>query len=135
MTVGGFSDHQNKTRDTDRYSENYFTARVSQVNMNTMERNFEQRSELPAAECLTVHALSSSYNVSRLELRIKKKATHQWSLCVANDIVLNQVYVYHEKMYAYNNVMSKKFGLTREQNLLEGLKNYAKLKEYEFTLQ
>ena len=29
----------------------------------------------------------------------------------------------------------KKFGLTREQNLLESLKNYAKLKEYIFTLQ
>ena len=29
----------------------------------------------------------------------------------------------------------KKFGLTREQNLLESLKNYAKLKEYKFTLQ
>ena len=29
----------------------------------------------------------------------------------------------------------KKFGLTREQNLLESLENYAKLKEYKFTLQ
>ena len=29
----------------------------------------------------------------------------------------------------------KKFGLTREQNLLESLKSYAKLKEYKFTLQ
>ena len=29
----------------------------------------------------------------------------------------------------------KKFGLTREQNLLESFKNYAKLKEYKFTLQ
>ena len=29
----------------------------------------------------------------------------------------------------------KKFGLRREQNLLESLKNYAKLKEYNFTLQ
>ena len=28
-----------------------------------------------------------------------------------------------------------KFGLTREQKLLESLKNYAKLKEYKFTLQ
>ena len=30
---------------------------------------------------------------------------------------------------------SKKFGLTREQNLVESLKNYAKLKEYKFTVQ
>ena len=29
----------------------------------------------------------------------------------------------------------KKFGLAREQNLLESFKNYAKLKEYKFTLQ
>ena len=29
----------------------------------------------------------------------------------------------------------KKIGLTREQNLLESLKDYAKLKEYKFTLQ
>ena len=29
----------------------------------------------------------------------------------------------------------KKNGLTREQNLLESLKNYAKLKEYKITLQ
>ena len=29
----------------------------------------------------------------------------------------------------------KKVGLTREQYLLESLKNYAKLKEYKFTLQ
>ena len=29
----------------------------------------------------------------------------------------------------------KKIGLTREQKLLESLKNYAKLKEYKFTLQ
>ena len=28
-----------------------------------------------------------------------------------------------------------KIGLTRQQNLLESLKNYAKLKEYKFTLQ
>ena len=30
---------------------------------------------------------------------------------------------------------TKKIGLTREQNLLESLKNCAKLKEYKFTLQ
>ena len=29
----------------------------------------------------------------------------------------------------------KKFGLTREQKLLESLKSYAKLKEHKFTLQ
>ena len=32
-------------------------------------------------------------------------------------------------------IVPKKFGLIREQNLLESLRNYKKLKEYKFTLQ
>ena len=32
-------------------------------------------------------------------------------------------------------IVPEKLGLTREQILLESLKNYAKLKEYKFTLQ
>ena len=80
----------------------FFTIRVSQVNVNTVKKIFEQRSELQVAKCLIVHVLSSSYNVSRLELRNKKKATQQWSLCVANGIVLSQVSVYHDRVYAYN---------------------------------
>ena len=71
-----------------------------------MKRVFEQRSELQVAKCLIVHVLSSGYNVSSLDLRRKRKATQQWSLCVANDIVLNQVGVCHERVYA-NNVVSK----------------------------
>ena len=106
MNVGSFSEHQNKTSDTDRYKRYFFNARVSQVNVNNMKRIFEQRSELQVAKCLIVHVLSSSYNVSRLELRNKRKATQQWSLCLANDIVLNQVGVYHEKVYA-DNVVGK----------------------------
>ena len=84
----------------------FFTARVSQVNVNTMKRIFEQWSELQVTKCLIVHVLSSSYNVSRLELRNKRKATQQWSLCVTNGIVLNQIGVYHERVYA-DNVVSK----------------------------
>ena len=106
MIVGGFSKHQNKMSDTDRYKGYFFTARVSQVNMNTMKRIFEQRSDLQVAKCLVIHVLFSSYNVSRLELRNKRKATQQGSLCVANDIVLNQVDVYHERVYA-DNVVGK----------------------------
>ena len=106
MHVGGFSEHQNKTSDIDRYKRYFFTARVSQVNMNNMKRIFEQRSELQVAKCLIVHVLSSSYNVSRLELRNKRKATQQWSLRVANDVVLNQVGVYHKGVYADNVVSS-----------------------------
>ena len=106
MNIGSFSEHQNQTSDTDRYKRFFSTTRVSQVNVNTMKKIFEQRSELQVAKYLIVHVLSSSYNVSRLELRNKKKTTQQWSLCVANDIVLNQVGVYHERMYA-DNVVSK----------------------------
>ena len=102
MNVGGFSEHQNKTTDTDRYKRYFFTARVSQVNVNTMKKNFEQRFELQVAKCLIVHVLSSSYNVSRLELQNKRKTTQQWSCRVANDILLNQVCVYFERVYAYN---------------------------------
>ena len=101
MNVGGLCEHQNKTSDSDRYKGHFFTARVSQVNVNTLKRIFEQRSELQVAKCLIVHVLSSSYKVSRIELRNKRKATQQWSLCVANEIVLNQVCVSHERVYAY----------------------------------
>ena len=106
MNVGSFLDYQNKTSDTDRYKRYFFTTRVSQVNVNTMKKIFEQRSELQVAECLIVHVLSSSYNVSSLELRNKRKATQQCSFRVAYDIVLNQVGVYHERVYA-DNVVSK----------------------------
>ena len=95
MNVGGFSEHQNQTSDTDRYTGCFFTSRVSQVNVITVKRIFEQRSELQVAKCLIVHVLSGSYNVSRLVLRNKRKVTQQWSFCVANDIVLNQVCAYH----------------------------------------
>ena len=70
-------------------TKGFFSARVSQVNVNTLKRIFEQLSELQAAKCLIVHVLSSSYNVSRLELRKKRKATQHWSLCIANDTVLD----------------------------------------------
>ena len=73
MNVGSFSEHQNKTSDIDRYKRYFFNARVSQVNVNTMKRIFEQRSELQVAKCLIVHVLSNSYNVSRLELPKKRK--------------------------------------------------------------
>ena len=49
MSVGGFSEHQNKTSDTDKYKKFFLTARVSQDNMNTTKKFFEQRSELQLA--------------------------------------------------------------------------------------
>ena len=106
MKVGGFFEYQNKTSGSDRYKRYFLTAPVSQVNVNTMKRFFEQRSELQVAKCLIVRVQSSSYNVFRLEFRNKRKATQQWSLFVANDIVLNQVGVYHERVYA-DNVVNK----------------------------
>ena len=106
MNIGGSSQHQNKTSDTNRYKGYLFTARVSQVSMITMKIFFDQRSELQVAGCLIVHVLSSSYNVSSLELRSRKKATQQWNLRVAYDVVFNQEPVYHERVYA-DNVASK----------------------------
>ena len=73
MIVGGFSEHQNKKSDFNRYNGYFFTARVSQVDVNTMKRNFEHRSELQVAKPLIVHVLSSSYDVSRLELQREGK--------------------------------------------------------------
>ena len=46
MKVGGFFEHQIKTSDLDIYEGYFFTARVSQVNVISMKRLFEQRSEL-----------------------------------------------------------------------------------------
>ena len=106
MNVGGFSQNQNKTSDTDRYKTYFFNAHVSQDNVKTMRRIFEQRFELQVAKCLIVHVLSSGNNVPSLELRNKAKTTRQWCLCVANDILLNQVGVYDERVYA-DNVVSK----------------------------
>ena len=60
MDVGGFSEHQNETSDTNRYKRYFFTARVSQVIVIFVKRIFEQRSELQVAKCLIVHVLSSS---------------------------------------------------------------------------
>ena len=56
-----------------------------------MKKTFEQRPEMQVAKCPIIHVLSSGYNVSRLKIQNKRKATQQWSFCVANDIVLNQV--------------------------------------------
>ena len=55
MNVGNFSERQNKTSDTDRIERYFFTARVSQVIMNTMRRSFEQRSDLQVAKCLQMY--------------------------------------------------------------------------------
>ena len=111
MNVGGFSQNQNKTSDTDRYKRYLFTARISQVNVNTTKRFFEQLPELRVARCLLVDVLSSSYNVSSLQLRNERKATQHWSLRVANDIVLNQAGVSHERMYA--DIVVSKFWFVR----------------------
>ena len=100
MNGGGFFEHQSKISDTDRYKGYFFIGCVSQVNVNTMKGTFERRSELQVAKCLIVHVLAGSYNVSRLELRNKRKAMQQRGLRVANDFVLNQVCVYHERVYA-----------------------------------
>ena len=77
-----------------------------------MQRIFWQRSELQVAKCLIVHVLSSSYIVSSLQLRNKRKTTQQGSFHVANELVLSQVRVYHARVYA-DNVVSSKFWFVR----------------------
>ena len=79
-----------------------FSPLVSLVNVNTLKKIFEKPSKLQVVKCLVVHVLSSSFNVSRLELQKEGKATQHWNFCVTNDIVLSQVCVYHERLYAYN---------------------------------
>ena len=74
--------------------------------MKTMKKFFEQQSELQVAKCLLVHLQSSRYKIRSLELRKKRKARQQGGLPVANDIVLIEVAVYHERVYA-DNVVSK----------------------------
>ena len=98
MNVWGFFEHQNKTSDTDRYKKYLFTARISQVSVNTMKRIFDHLCELQVAKCLIVDVLSRSNNVYSLQLRKKRKATQQWNLRVTNKIVLDQVRVYHESV-------------------------------------
>ena len=107
MNVGGFYRYQRKTSDGDRYKKYFITARISQVNVNTMEKIFEQWFELYLTKGLIVLELSGSYNVSNPGLCKKNEKTQQWGLRVANDIVLKKVHVYHEKMYADEKVVSK----------------------------
>ena len=78
----------------------FFWLRASQVTVNTLRRTFEKQCELQVAKCLTVHVLSSSYNVYRLESRKKRKATQQWNFRLAYDFKPNQLRVYHERLYA-----------------------------------
>ena len=105
MKIGGFPKNQSQTSDTKYSKKIFFTARASQVNVTTMKRIFKQRSELLIIEGFIIHGPSSSYNVSRVDVRSKPKGTQQWWLCVANDSVFNQVRVYHERVYA-DNVLS-----------------------------
>ena len=97
MNFRSFSKHQKKTSDTDRHKGYFLTARVSQVNVITMKRIFEQFSDLQVSKCVIVHVLSSSFNVSSFEPSKEKKAAQHLRLRVANEIVLNQVRLHHER--------------------------------------
>ena len=67
-----------------------------------MKKHIELCSELYFSICLIVLVLPSSYKLSSFELRKKKKATQQRSFSVANEMALNQVLVYLERVYADN---------------------------------
>ena len=70
MNVGRFSKHQNKKSDADSY-QGFFAARVSQVNVKTMERVL---SSGLTGRLLNVYVKSSSYDVpSALSFEIGTK--------------------------------------------------------------
>ena len=46
----------------------FFGTTVFQIIVNTVKRNFEQRSELLITNCLTVQVLSSGYNIPSFKL-------------------------------------------------------------------
>ena len=82
-----------------------FSPLVSHVNVNTL-KNFLFSGLNCRLLNLLVQLLTTSYNVSSLELRNEKTATQPWIHRVANDILLHRVRVYHERGYA-DNVVSK----------------------------
>ena len=106
MNVGSFSKQQNQTIDTDCYNRFLFTTCVSEFILNTMKRFFEQRCDFHFTKGLIVHIVSSSYKVSSFELWKEKKATQKLDFCVANDIGLNEIHEYDERVYA-DKVLSK----------------------------
>ena len=106
VDVRNVSKHENKSSYSHRDKRNLRTRRVSQIHVYAVIRFFQQPSKLKIAKCLIVHALSSSYYVTRFELGYEWKATEQRRLCVSNSIVLYNVSVNHEWTDA-NNIVSK----------------------------
>ena len=97
MIVWGISEHQYKTIDTERYDGCFFTARVSEVNMNKLKKSFEQWSELQVVKCLINHVLFSSYNVSNLELwNEKKQGSNKAFVLPATLYSIRSVYIMRE---------------------------------------
>ena len=73
MNVGRFPKHRKETSDTGRYKWYFFTACVSQDNVSSLNKNFEQWSESQVAKCLVDHVISSGYNVPGFYLWNKRK--------------------------------------------------------------
>ena len=96
MNVRNFSTYENKSSYYHRDEGKLLTRRVSQINVYAVKKVFQQSSKLMIAKCLLVHALSSSYYVTRFELEYEWEATEQKCLCVSNNIVLYNVSVNHE---------------------------------------
>ena len=68
MNIVGFSKHQYKRSNTDRYKGCFSTARDAQVIANSTKIFLGQRSKLYVTNGLIFRVLSSSYNVSVPEL-------------------------------------------------------------------
>ena len=96
MNVRNFSKHENKSSYSHRDEGNLLTRRISQINVYSVKRVFQQSSKLKIAKCLIGHVLSSTYYVTRFELEYEWKATEQRCLCVSNKIILYNVSVNHE---------------------------------------
>ena len=66
---------------------------------------------MQVAKCLIVHVLSSSYNGFSFELSDERKTTQQWGPRFANDIILIQVCVYHQRVHA--DIVASRFWFVR----------------------
>ena len=79
-----------------------FCSLKSLKSMRILSKKFDQWSEMKVTKVLEVPVLSSSHNASNFELWNERKATQHCGFCVTNVIALNQVRVYHERVYADN---------------------------------
>ena len=89
MKVGRFPRHQNKTSDTGRCKGDFFTARVSLVDVNAKKGTFEQRCEMQVGKCLIGNILFSGYKSPALCFEIKGKQNSKGAFVSPTKFLLN----------------------------------------------